>query len=213
MREWRYGYAQLDERARRQTIHLASRWGRHDVAVASATRHGVFNDYALLYPKPYAVEVHAAVRSSGLASELIYGVIRQESLYRADAVSGAGARGLMQLLPGTARPLARDAGLTEPPDLLDPGTNIRLGTAELRRLGALHDGQLPLMLAAYNAGANAVARWLPDEPLDSDIWIENVPYNETRDYVRRVLWHTVVLRWLETGRPQSTRTWLEPVSR
>ena len=213
MREWRYGYAQLDEPARRQTIHLASRWGRHDVAVASATRHGVFNDYALLYPKPYAAEVQAAVRSSGLASELIYGVIRQESLYRADAVSSAGARGLMQLLPGTARPLARDAGLTERPDLLEPGINIRLGTAELRRLGALYDGQLPLMLAAYNAGANAVARWLPDEPLDSDIWIENVPYNETRDYVRRVLWHTLVLRWLETGGAQSTRSWLEPVSR
>ena len=213
MREWRYGYAQIDESARQQAIHLASHWNWHDLAVATATGHGVFNDYDLLYPKPFGAEVQTAAQSTALPSDLIYGVIRQESLYRADAVSSAGARGLMQLLPDTGRRVARETGLshTASLDLLEPGINIRLGSAELQRLGQLYDGQLPVMLAAYNAGPNAVARWLPNEPLDPDVWIENVPYNETRDYVRRVLWHTVVFKWLDTGRPQSTRAWLEPI--
>lgn len=215
MREWRYGYAQIDAHARQQAIHLAAHWNWYDVAVATATGHGVFNDYDLLYPKPYGSEVQAAEQSTRVPSDLIYSVIRQESLYRADAVSSAGARGLMQLLPDTARRLAGATGFPQsaPVDLLEPRVNIQLGTAELQRLAERYDSQLPLMLAAYNAGANAVERWLPDGSLDPDIWIENVPYNETRDYVRRVLWHTVVFRWLETGRPQSTRAWLAPVSR
>ena len=75
------------------------------------------------------------------------------------------------------------------------------------------DGQLPLALGAYNAGPSAVERWLPPQPIDSDVWIENIPYNETRAYVRRVLWHSLVFDWLETGNAQSARGWLGKIER
>jgi soluble lytic murein transglycosylase len=215
LREWRDAFTRFDREGRRQSIHLAARWQWYDLAVASATSFGVFNDYALLYPTPFAEEVEAAARATDLEARLLYAVIRQESLFRADAVSSAGAHGLMQLHPGTAESLLRELG--ESPggqaDLLEAHTNIRLGAAELERLLERYDGQLAVALAAYNAGPGAADRWLPAPPLNADIWIENIPYNETRDYVRRVLWNYVVYGWLETGRSQNTRTWLGVVSR
>jgi soluble lytic murein transglycosylase len=214
MREWRYGFSQLDQDAQRQSIHLAADWQWYDLAVATATRFGVFNDYDLLYPMPFGSAVLEAVRATELGTDLVYGVIRQESLYRSDAVSGAGARGLMQLRPGTAAQIVRGLDVPEPSgaDLLDPTINIRLGTAELDRLVDRFDGQLPVALAAYNAGASAAERWLPDRPIDADVWVENIPFNETRGYVQRVLWHSLVFRWLETQRAQDTRVWLERIS-
>lgn len=215
LREWRYGFSQLDTDAQRQGIHLAADWQRYDLAVATATRFGVFNDYRLLYPMPFGQEVLAASESTDLAIELIYGVIRQESLYRADAVSNAGARGLMQLTPGTAAQIIRrlDEPSARSRDLFDPFVNIRLGTAELNRLLARYDGALAVALAAYNAGPNAAERWLPEDTLDADVWVENIPFNETRGYVQRVLWNALVFRWLETSRPQATRDWLDAISR
>jgi soluble lytic murein transglycosylase len=71
---------------------------------------------------------------------------------------------------------------------------------------------LPLALGAYKAGEAAVSRWLPPRAMDSDVWIENIPYNETRSYVRRVLWHGLVYRWLETGQPQNAGAWLATVA-
>jgi soluble lytic murein transglycosylase len=139
--------------------------------------------------------------------------MRQESLYRVDAASAAGARGLMQLKPGTAAQVTarlRDSGLDHE-DLFDPAVNIRLGAEELAHLLERYDGQLVVALAAYNAGSRAADRWLPDAPIDADVWVENIPYNETRDYVRRVLWHTVVFRWLESGRGQDVKSWLADV--
>jgi len=215
MREWRYGFSQLDTERQRQSIHLAADWRWYDLAVATATRFGIFNDYSLLYPRPYPGEVVAAARATRVAPALIYGVMRQESLFRSDAVSAAGARGLMQLKPGTAAQIGRrlDASLPDDADLLDPAVNILLGSAELDRLVAEFDGSVPVALAAYNAGPRAAERWLPESAMDADVWIENIPFNETRLYVQRVLWHTLVFRWLESRRPQDTREWLEKVSR
>jgi soluble lytic murein transglycosylase len=76
-----------------------------------------------------------------------------------------------------------------------------------------YSGQLPVALAAYNAGENAAERWLPERAVDNDVWTENIPYNETRAYVRRVLWHSVVFGWIEDGRPKSTKSWLGSVSK
>jgi soluble lytic murein transglycosylase len=73
------------------------------------------------------------------------------------------------------------------------------------------DQQTVVALAGYNAGESTAERWLPHEPIDADIWIENIPYNETRDYVQRVLWHSVVFAWLESGRGEKVDSWLIPV--
>lgn len=211
--EWRHGSDALERTVRSQTIHLAAAWRWYDMAIATATARGVFFDYELLYPRPYDEPVRAAASLTGLEEALIYAVIRQESLYRRDAASPAGAVGLAQLHPDTARRAARrwDQPVPGYSELFEPEVNVTLGAAELRSLIDDFSAQLPVALAAYNAGPNAARRWLPSEPLDPDVWIENIPYNETRSYVQRVLWHSLVFAWLESGRARDTGSWLEPV--
>jgi soluble lytic murein transglycosylase len=212
--EWQAGYAALEDQLRPQAVHLAARWGLYDIAVATATSHGVFNDYELLYPRPYAKEVAAAIKLTRVEEPLLYGVLRQESLFRPDATSLAGAAGIAQLGRSTAEITASRWQLPRPSraDLYDPETSIRLGAARLTTLIDKYRGQLPVALAAYNAGELAAERWLPERAIDSDIWIENIPYNETRAYVRRVLWHSLVFGWIEDGRPKSTKGWLGAVT-
>lgn len=211
-REWRYATDSMNDDERRQSVHLAMDRGWYDLGVAAATGLGIFYDYALLYPQPYDREVEAAAAEFDLEPALIYAVIRQESLFRADAESSAGALGLMQLMPGTAADVARRLGEPAPARaaMLRPELNVRFGTAELRRLLERYDGNLPVALAAYNAGPAAADRWLPQQSIAGDIWLENVPYNETRDYVRRVLWHTVVFDRL-AGRRADAEDWLRDV--
>lgn len=202
--EWWYAFDALPPAQQRQAVGLARDWGWYSQAIASASRQRVFDDYALLYPRPYDAPIAAAAKQNAVPAELLYAILRQESLYDPEAVSRAGALGLMQLMPGTARRTARrDArALPGPAELFDPAVNLALGAAHLRELLDLFGGQLPLAIAAYNAGPNPAARWLPDAPRDADVWIENIPYNETRDYVQRVLWHMTVFAWLASRQPQ-----------
>jgi soluble lytic murein transglycosylase len=214
-REWRYGLESLgDERDKAQSVHVAARWGWYDVAVATATEQGIFNDYRLLYPLPYKEEISAAAAATRVGRPLLYGLMRQESLFRDDVVSASGAIGLAQVLPETARRAAAIRQWPEPDraDLFDAAVNIRLGAATLGTFLDRFDSQLPVALAAYNAGPNAAERWLPTRPVDADIWLENIPYNETRAYVRRVLWHALVFAWRENGIAQDTRSWIARVT-
>jgi soluble lytic murein transglycosylase len=208
--EWRVAYQALTPSQQLQAIGLADRWGWHYQAIAAAAQQTLYNDYPLLYPRPYDAEVGAAARLTNLPPELIYAVIRQESLYRPDAGSSAGALGLMQLLPSTARRAARRWGLKAPgrAELLQPGVNIPIGAGELKSLLDRFDGQMLLATAAYNAGPGAVRRWLPDATIESDIWVENIPFNETRAYVQRVAWHSLVFGWLDDRKPRDTAPWL-----
>ncbi len=213
--EWQYGYQSLSEQQRRQSIRVLAGWGWYDQAVATATAERVFNDYELLYPRPFDAEVAEAAESARLAPELVYGIIRQESLYRADAVSPAGARGLMQLQVDTARRTARTLKLPKPAaeDLFVPSINTSLGAGYLRTLLDRFEGQLPVALAGYNAGPNAAARWLPEQTMDADVWIENIPYDETREYVQRILWHRLMFSWLaDESRSEQKGVSLEPIS-
>jgi len=211
--EWQLGYTSLSEAGRLQSIRLAASWRWYDEAIAVASGQQVFNDYVLLYPRPFDPQVEQAARLTQLAPELIYAVLRQESLYRVDAVSSADARGLMQLQLDTARRTARQWKRPQPAlaDLFDPATNILLGATRLRTLLDQFDGQTPIALAAYNAGSNAVTRWLPRRPMDSDVWIENIPYGETRIYVQRILWHVLTFTWLHGRQAQQTKSWLMPI--
>jgi soluble lytic murein transglycosylase len=211
--EWRLALESLSASERVQAIRLAAEWGWYDQAVAAATAEHVFNAYDLLYPRPFDAEVRVAAEQAAIAPEIIYGVVRQESLYRTDAVSSAGALGLMQLQPATARSTARYWKRRRPAvsELFDPRINLSLGAARLRMLLDRLEGQLPVALAAYNAGINAASRWLPSQPMDADIWIENIPYNETRGYVERVLWQSVLFSWLRSAEPQRVDDWLAPI--
>jgi soluble lytic murein transglycosylase len=213
-REWREVYEALDPVRREQSVHLAAELGWHDVAIATAAELGIYFDYALLYPQPFDDAVAAAADETGIEASLIYAVMRQESLYRVDAESAAGALGLMQLQRGTARDVSRELGSTAPGGLdpLVPEQAIRLGAARLANLLERYDGRIVPALAAYNAGPAAVDRWLPAEPVAGDVWLENIPFNETREYVRRVLWHSVVFASLEGDRVDA-REWLREIAR
>lgn len=200
--EWAQIFSGADDRAKGQAPMLAFQWGWYEQAIASAAKLGIRSDYTLLYPRPYDAAVDRASGRTGVPREWLYAVLRQESLYRADAVSGAGAVGLMQLLPDTAKRVAVRLGVPSPSRdaLFDPATNTLLGASDLRDLLSQFEGSLPLALAAYNAGENAAARWRPPAPVDADIWIDNIPYNETRGYVQRIIWHIVIFGWESQGR-------------
>jgi soluble lytic murein transglycosylase len=211
--EWNAGFEPLDPSARKAAVVLASRWGWHFQAIAAAAGLGEFFDYALLYPRPFDGAVAEATRLSRLPATLIYAVIRQESLYQSWAVSSAGAVGLMQLLPGTARRAAVELDRPRPTreSLARPEINVPLGAGFLGGLVDRFDGQVVLALAGYNAGPGAARRWLPDSPMDADRWVENIPYNETRSYVQRIMWHSVVFEWLRDGEAEDASPWLGKV--
>ena len=213
--EWRAGYDGLEPAAQIQAIGLAARWSWYLQAISAAAKLGVFDDYDLLYPHPFDTEVRRGSSLSGLPPDLIYAIIRQESLYRADARSSADAIGLMQLLPETARRTAKTWGLPAPSSssLVIPSVNVPLGSAYLRSMLDRWDGQAPFAIASYNAGPGAVKRWLPAEPMATDVWVENIPYNETRTYVQRVSWHRVVFGWIDERKPRDFSAWLGSVQR
>src|SRR5690606_13381060 len=128
--------------------------------------------------------IRRSARDTGIPGHLVYGVMRQESLFNPRATSPSNAYGLLQLLLPTAREVARRRGDARPDrdDLMRPAVNVPLGATFLRELHQRFDGQWLPTLAGYNAGPNAVKRWLPQQPLAPDIWIENIPYNQTRGY-------------------------------
>jgi soluble lytic murein transglycosylase len=211
--EWNAGYPLLDAASQYDAIGLASRWGWHFQAIATAAQQRLFDDYRLLYPMPFDEQVAEAARHTGLPSTLIYAVIRQESLYQPWAVSGAGAVGLMQILPETARRTAARMQRRTPTraSLVLPEVNVPLGAGTLADFIRRMDGQVLVAIAGYNAGPSAARRWLPDEPMDADIWVENIPFNETRTYVQKVMWHSVVFEWLADGEPEDASSWITRV--
>jgi soluble lytic murein transglycosylase len=211
--EWRAALDGLTPAQQTQAVRLALGWGWYMQAIAAAAKLGLFNDYDLLYPRPYEADVRRGAELSGLPPRLIYAIIRQESLYRADAASSAGALGLMQLLPATAKTTARRNGLPEPTRarLLQPSVNVPLGSLFLRNLLDRAGGQWPLAIAGYNAGPAAARRWLAAAPVEADVWVENIPFNETRAYVQRVHWHSLVFDWLGDRKPRDLSGWLGAV--
>lgn len=202
--QWNHATAALGAEDLAAAAVLATRWGWHDAAIRALARIEAWDDLELRFPLPYREAVAAAARDSGLPAHAIYAVMRSESLFDPDARSPARAHGLMQLRLPTARGQARQVGIA-PPDrgtLHEPAVNIALGAGYLAELLARY-GSWPLALAAYNAGPRAVARWRPDRAIDADIWIENIPYDETRGYIERVMMAMAIYHWRLEGRPLS----------
>jgi len=141
-------------------------------------------------------DVQQASADNNLDPAYVLAIIRTESLFQPTAHSPAGARGLMQLMPGTADLVAHSLG--EPPpetaQLYDPATNITLGSRYLRDMLNNWSGNIALATASYNAGPNKIAQWLPDDTTPPDIWISNIAYTETRKYVKNVMSHMTVFQ-------------------
>lgn len=143
----------------------------------------------------------------------MYGLIRQESRFIMDARSHVGASGLMQVMPATAKWTAKKIGLSNftPDQITDKETNVAIGTGYLKLVLDDFGGSLPLAAAAYNAGPSRSRRWREGPVLEAAIWAENVPFQETRDYVKKVLSNTTNYAALITGQPQSLKARLGSV--
>jgi soluble lytic murein transglycosylase len=193
-REWRELTRTDDPAALRSAALVGQRLGLVTESIFTLARSDYWDDIDLRFPLLYTELVGERAEAHGLPPEWVYAVIRQESAFDADVASHAGAVGLMQLMPGTARDMARAAGLSAPGrmDLIDPALNIALGTRYLALMRERFGGNQVLATAAYNAGPGAVSRWLPDAPVAADLWLSEIPYRETRDYVRRVLTYRVI---------------------
>lgn len=200
--EWDAVVSHLHPEQKVQAAKLADRWGWHSRAIAAAASVGEFDDLALRYPLPYQQIFRQQAENASIATTWAYGIARSESLFMRDVRSSAGAIGLMQLMPATGRNVAKQLRMpfSGIDTLTDPQENIRLGTTYLGQMAQRYGGNQVLATAAYNAGPHRVDRWLPESgDVDARIWIENIPFNETRKYVRRVLAAEAIFHWRMTG--------------
>ncbi len=173
---------------------LASNWDWDDQAIFTLARSGYWDDLELRFPLEHLDLLERYAQDNGLTLPWVLALVRQESAFGPRAHSHAGARGLMQLMPRTARSVAKKLGKPRPrmQDLFEPKTNIPLGTAYLGQVYRRLDHHPVLATAAYNAGPHRVSRWLPAHTQDADIWVENIPFKETRQYVQRVMSYAVI---------------------
>jgi len=203
VREW--NFALRDFNKDRELLAAAQRACEREVwdrCINTSERTRVEVDMAQRFPTPFRAEVLGAAQRAGLDPAYVYGLIRQESRFLADARSGVGASGLMQLMPATAKWTARKVGLPyQAEQVIDRSTNLTLGTHYLKLVLDDFDGSPAMAAAAYNAGPGRPRRWREGPVLEVAAWAENIPFNETRDYVKKVLSNTSYYAALMNGQP------------
>lgn len=188
-REWLAVVRGLDDDALLLAAVFAQQNDLYDRSINTADRTRQRHDFALRYPTPYQSEIEEAAKRNGLDPALLYGLVRQESRFVADIVSTAGAVGLMQLMAPTARWVAKQTGRSELRTLKldDPALNVELGSYYLRYVMDRFGGLTALATAAYNAGPGRAESWRGAASLEGAIYVETIPFNETRDYTKKVL--------------------------
>jgi peptidoglycan lytic transglycosylase len=213
-REWWWLTKGMDKPSLKAAARLAANWGWHDQAIFTLARSDYWDDLNLRFPVEHLALVKKNARENGLRAPWVLAVMRQESAFAADALSGAGARGLMQLMPATARQVARRTGQPRPDvaELFEPATNIPLGTAYLSEIYRRLGDHPVLATAAYNAGPHRVLQWLPEHTLDADIWVETIPFRETRTYVQRVMAYAVIYEMRLGLKPSSIVQRMRPIA-
>jgi soluble lytic murein transglycosylase len=194
-RQWWFTVKKLPKEQLMIAAKLAQQWQWGQVAIMTLVKADYWDDLALRFPVNYLSQVQNNAYRQGLDSALIFGLIRQESMLDKNALSVVGARGLMQIMPETGRQIAH--ALNEPwqaeNSLFNPDVNIKYGAFYYKQLLNRFDGHFALATAAYNAGPNRVVKWLPsDRSVPADIWIETIPFKETRKYVTSVLSYAVI---------------------
>ncbi|RDS83243.1 transglycosylase SLT domain-containing protein [Dyella psychrodurans] len=197
-REWTATLADADTETLRQAVNLADQRGWYDRAVFTFNKGEALGYYTLRFPLASQDGVVQQAQEAGIDPSWAYGILRQESAWMSDAQSGADARGLMQLLPSTGADVARKNGLpwNGGNSLFDPAVNIALGTRYLAAMAARFDDSPWLASAAYNAGAARVNQWLDARgSLPPDVFVATMPFKETREYVARVMYYSVIYDW------------------
>ena len=194
-REWFSARASFNQLERQHMAAISSDWGWHHRAIMDAIRHKQWNYLDVRFPYLFNDLFSLAANKQNIDVTWAKAIARQESAFKPAAVSHAGARGLMQLMPATARATSRKHSIPLPKldDLFQPKTNIALGTAYLSEMYFKFDRNRAFASAAYNAGPHRVTRWLKQRGhLPLDAWIETIPFKETRNYVQNVLAFRVI---------------------
>ncbi|WP_414502887.1 transglycosylase SLT domain-containing protein [Zymobacter sp. IVIA_5232.4 C2] len=200
--EWQWLLKNASPEERRQFAAFAQSQQWYNLTVAAALDRRIWDAIELRFPLAYPDMFNRWAATRQLDTYLLMGVARRESAYNPVIQSSAGARGLMQLMPATAKHVSRKEGIPYAgvSDLNDPDTNIALGSAYLRSLLDRYQGNRIAAVAAYNAGPNRVDRWLSTSDLPFDLFIEQIPFKETREYVLAVLsYRTILERQAQPG--------------
>lgn len=211
-REWNAQFDNANTEQLAAMAVLAERWELHDRAIFSAGRAEKKKALSTRFPVVYQPEVDSAAAKHRIPPAWVFGVMRRESAYIRDVKSSAGAVGLMQLMPNTAKYVAKLQGDKNwKGDLTDAETNIGFGTFYLRHVMDKFDDHQVLATASYNAGPKRVGIWLPPEDMPADVWIDSIPYTETRRYVRAVMAYTAIYEWHLTKKPARLSSKLKTV--
>jgi len=206
VREWNFSLIGMSDRELLAAAQLACEREIWDRCINTSERTKAEVDIEQRFPQPMRADVLAKAKDIDLDPAYVYGLIRQESRFIMDARSHVGASGLMQIMPATARWTAKKIGLEYRPTMInDRDTNLRLGTAYLKLVLDDLGGSQPLAAAAYNAGPGRPRRWREGPVLEPAIWAENIPINETRDYVKKVLANATIYASLMSGKPASLK--------
>jgi soluble lytic murein transglycosylase len=187
--EWKWAVRNADDRQLLAAAELARQQEWFDRAISTAEKTREQHNFDLRFLAPFREQASGYAKEYQLDEAWVYGVIRQESRFVLDARSGTGAMGLMQLMPETARWIARKLGLSrfKAHDAHNPDTNIKFGAYYLRTLMDALDKQAVLATAAYNAGPRRAQRWRDEKAMEGAIYVESIPFGETRDYVKKVM--------------------------
>lgn len=205
VREWSFAIRNMDDPQLLASAEVARRMELYDRAINTADRTTGAHDFRVRFLTPFRETYRAQAQAFGVEEAWLYGVTRQESRFIANAKSSAGAQGLMQLMPATARWVAQKIGMQiNPVRVTDIETNVTLGA---RYLKLVYDdlGHAVMASAGYNAGPGRARRWRDTRPLEGAIYTESIPFEETRDYVKKVMTNTVWYAQLLDGRSVSLK--------
>ncbi len=206
--QWWHAVRQLNKHEIIVAAKLAQQWQWDEIAIFTVAKAKHWDDIELRFPLSYADKIHENSIRQNLNPAILFGLVRRESAFNEKAYSPAGARGLMQIMPGTGRQIAKS--LNErwhgSNSLYDPVVNLKYGSYYYQKLLDKFNGNYAIALAAYNAGPQRVKKWLPEtHAIPADIWIETIPYKETRNYVINVLAYALIYQQRAQASDSSTK--------
>jgi len=214
-REWYYATRNMAEWQLQSAAKLAQEWGWHDRAIMTMARTRQRDDLDLRFPLPHREKIISLAAKNQINTAFVFAIIRQESAFTPDARSHAGALGLMQLLPRTAKQVAKRMNLkiNHNLELLNINTNLQLGMAHLGEMLSRFNNNKLLAAAAYNAGRYRVNKWIPRNTImPADIWVETIPFRETRNYIQNVMLFSAIYEQKLGGKPVIFKNGTTPIA-
>lgn len=201
--EWQSATRHMDDTKRHAAAKLALEWNLPNWSIVALSSADNKNDLELRFPLIHTTNILREAKRHSIDPAWIFAVTRQESAFVSDAKSSAGALGLMQLIPSTADMVAKrkQIPLRNTRAVLDPHTNIQLGSGYLKMMLDSHQQNPVLATAAYNAGPGRVRKWLPTQKMEADVWIATIPFKETRNYLENVMTYTAIYQQLLGNKP------------